>query len=220
MGDSNDRLRSVARMWSAVMRDTLHGIARWARRCMVQGALCHAPGIRYPQNRMQPQPPQHAKWPENHNVKSQSCCQCSPPRPPPCLCLILPQSSRPQQALSPQTANDLERQAKTWEGKQECSARLPHELAANVLDSILQLHLLRHRDAIVHNLRAAVLALEHHVAAFRPQRDADHRRELVDALLHLLERAAISVEVQLLCSTHAQAARKNITLLSLAQCVD
>ena len=44
---------------------------------------------------------------------------------------------------------------------------LAHELGADVLHRVLQLHLPGDRDTVVHDLGAAVLLLQHHVAALQ-----------------------------------------------------
>merc|ERR1719161_375817 len=76
--------------------------------------------------------------------------------------------------------------------------RLPHEARPDVLHGVLQLDLLRHGDAVVHDPRAPVARLEHNVAPLGAERDPHDRGQLVRARLHLLQRGPVRVEVQLL----------------------
>jgi hypothetical protein len=54
-------------------------------------------------------------------------------------------------------------------------------LRAEVLDAVLQVDLLGDGDAVLGDGRRAELAVDDHVAAFRPERDLDRVGELVDA---------------------------------------
>ncbi len=53
-------------------------------------------------------------------------------------------------------------------------AHLAHELGADVLDRVLQLHLFGDGHAVVDDLGRPVLSLQHHVTALGAQRHAHH----------------------------------------------
>jgi hypothetical protein len=73
---------------------------------------------------------------------------------------------------------------------------LEHELRAHVLERVLEVDLLRDRDAVLGHGRRAERLLEDDVATRRSQRDTDGLGELLDARAHL--RPGVVVEQDLL----------------------
>src|SRR6185295_4279834 len=71
-----------------------------------------------------------------------------------------------------------------------------HELRAHVLELVLELDLLRHRDAVLGDGRRAVGALEHHVAASRAEGDLHRVGEDIEAAHHA--GAGVVVEADIL----------------------
>jgi signal transduction histidine kinase len=69
-----------------------------------------------------------------------------------------------------------------------------HELRTHVLERVGELDLARDRDSVVGDRRRSGQALQHHVAALRPERHLDGVGELVDARLQ--PPAGVVVEVQ------------------------